>query len=268
MPLRVNPILLLSIIIVLILSFWIFASASGGGTAGDAVSVGMSQMGKPFVMSTDGPNTFSCSGLMRYIMRTIGVDGDAPWVPEGYLGKYAPVDPANMQPGDIVIYPNWATMYVGNGMVLNANEDLGKVTETPMSVAGVPEGVVRPPYGGQQVPPSGATDPTPGAPVTGPTTTTAPTTAANPPAGQDQVQADPMPLTTQAAQGDAADSLPPPPPPSEVPQAAPSDAVRPTSDPATDPLPQSPASDVPQAPSGVTDQTVAPPPSSATNLPT
>jgi hypothetical protein len=150
MPLRVNPIILLGLVITLILSFGIFASAQlGGGTAGDAISVGEAQMGKPWQMATDGPSTFSCAGLMRYIMRTIGVDGDAPWVPEGFLSKYAAVDPANLQPGDIVIYPDWATMYVGNGMVLNSNEALGYVTETPMSEAGTPEGMVRPPYGGQ-----------------------------------------------------------------------------------------------------------------------
>ncbi len=79
-------------------------------------------MGKPFRMSTDGPDALSCSGLMRYVLRTTGADADAPWVPEAYLSKYAPVNRANLQPGDIVIFPGWATMYAGNGMLLNANE--------------------------------------------------------------------------------------------------------------------------------------------------
>jgi cell wall-associated NlpC family hydrolase len=150
MPLRVNPILLLGLVITLILSLGILASAQlGGGTASDAIGVGEAQMGKPWKMATDGPDTFSCAGLMRYIMRTIGVDGDAPWVPEGYLGKYRHVDPADLQPGDMVIYPDWATMYAGDGMLLNSNQELGYVTLTPMSEAGTPEGMVRPPYGGQ-----------------------------------------------------------------------------------------------------------------------
>lgn len=173
---RVNPMLLLSFIIVLILSFAIFASAqvgmnpvtslggaSGsadvqpvGSTAADAVSVGEAQLGKPFVMATDGPGTFSCSGLMRYILRTTGVDENAPWVPEEYLSRYTLVDLVNVQPGDLVIMPNWATMYVGNGMLLNANEVLGTVTHTPLIYAGAPLGAVRPPYVGSQ---SGATQP-------------------------------------------------------------------------------------------------------------
>jgi hypothetical protein len=161
MPLRVNPIVLLGLTVVLVLSLGIVANAQlGGGSAGDAVGVGEAQLGKPFVMATDGPDTFSCVGLMRHILRTIGVDGDAPWVPEAYLSKYSPVDLANLQPGDIVIYPGWATMYVGNGELLNANEVRGFVTHTPMSYAGVPLGAVRPPYGGSQQPPSeGVADP-------------------------------------------------------------------------------------------------------------
>ncbi len=146
---RVNPIVLFGLVIVLVLSGAIFATArSGGGTAGDAVGVGEAQVGKPFVMGMDGPGSFSCTGLMRYILRTTGVDANAPWSPEGYLGTYTPVAPGDLQPGDIVIYPGWATMYVGNGMVLNANEMEGFVTHTPMSVAGEPSGIVRPPYGG------------------------------------------------------------------------------------------------------------------------
>jgi len=150
----------LGLIIFLVLSLGILANAQlGGGSAGDAIGVGEAQLGKPYVMSTDGPDTFSCVGLMRYILRTIGVDGNAPWAPEAYLSKYTRVDPANLQPGDIVIYPGWATMYVGNGMLLNANEVLHTVTHTPMSVAGVPLGIVRPPYAGSQ-PLSEAIEPT------------------------------------------------------------------------------------------------------------
>ena len=153
---RVNPIVLLGFIVVLMLSLSILASAQlGGGTASDAVGVGEAQMGKPFRMSTDGPDTFSCVGLMRHILRTVGVDANAPWVPEAYLDKYAPVDLANLQPGDIVIMPNWATMYVGNGLLLNANEATGNVTHTPISSV-TPLGAARPPYGGQ--PPVPTTD--------------------------------------------------------------------------------------------------------------
>ena len=67
-------------------------------------------------------------------------------MPEEYLGRYAPIDPAKIHLRDIVIYPNWAAMYMGNGMVLNANEFEGFVTHTSRGVAGESLGIVRPPY--------------------------------------------------------------------------------------------------------------------------
>ena len=65
---------------------------------------------------------------------------------EDYLSAYASVAPEDLQPGDIVIYSDWATMYVGDGMVLNANEVDRQVTYTAMSAVGEPLGIVRPPY--------------------------------------------------------------------------------------------------------------------------
>jgi cell wall-associated NlpC family hydrolase len=134
--------------LVLVLSVAITAGARPAptGSAEAAIAVGEAQVGKPFQYGAEGPDAFSCVGLMRYILRTSGVDAEAPWVPEEYLSAYAPVAPDDLQPGDIVIYPDWATMYVGDGMVLNSNEVDGQVTYTPMSAVGEPLGIVRPPY--------------------------------------------------------------------------------------------------------------------------
>ena len=143
---RVNLIILLGLIIALVFSFGLLASAQTAGTADAAVAIGKQQVGKPFQYGADGPDSFSCVGLMRYILRTNGTDPDAPWVPEEYLNKYQRVSLQNLQPGDIVIYPDWATMYVGDGWLLNANQLEGKVTYTRMDYAGTPLGAVRPPY--------------------------------------------------------------------------------------------------------------------------
>ena len=143
---RVNLIILLGLVIALVLSFALAASAQTKGSAASAVAIGKEQLGKPFAYATDGPDSFSCAGLMRYILRENGNDSDAPWVPEEYLNKYQQVSAADMQPGDIVIMSDWATMYVGDGMLLNANQLTGEVTLTPIEYAGEPLGVVRPPY--------------------------------------------------------------------------------------------------------------------------
>jgi cell wall-associated NlpC family hydrolase len=137
---------LLGLVAIIVTAFATSANAQSTGYASyGTVEVGEAQVGKPFAWGTDGPDTFSCSGLMRYILRTSGIDYDAPWTPEDYLSRYAPVAPGDLQPGDIVVYPDdWMTMYVGNGQLLNANEWQGVVTYTPMEYAGEPVGIVRP----------------------------------------------------------------------------------------------------------------------------
>ncbi len=148
---RVGLIMLASVMLVLFLGITAIAqpappAAPAAGSAAAALAVGNEQLGKPFAYGAEGPDAFSCVGLMRYVLSTAGVDYNAPWVPEAYLTTYAPVASGDLQPGDIVIYPDWATMYAGDGMVLNANVVDGQVSLTPMSVVGQPLGIVRPPY--------------------------------------------------------------------------------------------------------------------------
>ena len=148
---RVNPLILLGLVIVLVLSFSLAASAQTKGSAESAVAIGKAQLGDPFVYGADGPDSFSCTGLMRYILRENGNDPDAPWVAEEYLNRYTRVSAADMKPGDIVIFSgDWATMYVGDDMLLNANEVAGQVVLTPRGSAGEPLGVARPNYNSQE----------------------------------------------------------------------------------------------------------------------
>jgi hypothetical protein len=145
MPRRLKPIVLLSLIVVLILSLALFAGAqSGGGSPGNAVGAAMGQVGKPYAWGTDGPGTFSCVGLVRFALRSVGIN-DAPWDHYAYLSLYPKV--ASPQPGDVVVYPDGAAMYIGNGQVVMANEVDQVVGTYPMNTIGTPVGFARP-YGG------------------------------------------------------------------------------------------------------------------------
>ena len=148
MPRRVNLIIFLGLVVVIVLSSGVSASARpDAGSANAAIATGEKQLGKPYQKFTDGPKTFSCTGLMRYILREAGVDNDAPWVATDFLDRYERISPRNMKPGDIVVFPgDYAGMYVGDGMLLNANSVAGKVTYTDMSYLAEPLGVARPPY--------------------------------------------------------------------------------------------------------------------------
>jgi cell wall-associated NlpC family hydrolase len=146
---RLNPVILLSLVTVIVLSLGLTAGAQlapapapapvGGG---GALGVAMGQVGKPFAWGAEGPHAFSCTGLLRYSLRGAGINPAAPWVPEEYLGLYPAVPLDQLQPGDIVIYPGWGTMYAGNGNIVAANEGLGMVAVTPMGPGAL--GAVRP----------------------------------------------------------------------------------------------------------------------------
>jgi cell wall-associated NlpC family hydrolase len=145
--LRVNLIILLGLVVVLVLSFGVPVSARAAGSAKAALAIGEKQLGKPYREATDGPKTFSCSGLIRHILREAGVDSNAPWVGTDYLARYERVKPDKMKPGDIVVYPGDHTaMYAGDNTVLNSNSMAGEVTYTDMGYLGKPLGVARPPY--------------------------------------------------------------------------------------------------------------------------
>jgi hypothetical protein len=141
MPRRVKPIMLLSLVIALVLSLGLFAGAQSGG---GAVGTALGQVGKPYAFGTDGPGTFSCTGLVRFALRSVGIM-DAPWDHYAYLSAYPTV--ASPEPGDVVVYPDGAAMYIGNDQVVMANHADGQVGTYPMGSIGQPVGFARP-YGG------------------------------------------------------------------------------------------------------------------------
>ena len=142
---RVNPVVLISLITALILSIAIFAAANTGGGRDAALGAATGQVGMPYGFGTDGPGSFSCTGLVRHALRSAGVDPNAPWDHMAYLGAYPTV--SEPQPGDVVVYPDGAAMYAGNGQVVMANHADGVVGLYGMNEIGTPVGFANP-YGG------------------------------------------------------------------------------------------------------------------------
>jgi hypothetical protein len=143
---RVNPVVLISLITALILSLAIFAAAKpGGGSPDAALGAAMGAVGAPYGFGTDGGGSFSCTGLVRHALRSAGVDPNAPWDHMAYLSVYPTV--SDPQPGDVVVYPDGAAMYAGDGTIVMANEVDGVVGTYGLNEVGTPVGFARP-YGG------------------------------------------------------------------------------------------------------------------------
>jgi len=143
---RVNPMVLISLIAALVLSIAIFAAAKpGGGSPDAALGTALGQVGTPYGFGSDGGGSFSCTGLVRHALRSAGVDPNAPWDHMAYLSVYPTV--SEPQPGDVVVYPDGAAMYAGDGTIVMANEVDGVVGTYGLNEVGTPVGFARP-YGG------------------------------------------------------------------------------------------------------------------------
>jgi len=94
------------------------ASTSAGGRA---VAYARAQLGKPYVWSTEGPNSFDCSGLTMMAWRSAGVS--IPRVSGAQYGIGRHISKSALEPGDLVFFGSpihHVGIYVGGGMMIEA----------------------------------------------------------------------------------------------------------------------------------------------------
>ncbi len=110
----------------------------GAPDAALAVQAALDQLGKPYVWGGATPAVgFDCSGLVMYAWGAAGIS-----LPHYSVFQYEdtePVTAADLLPGDIVFYdtgvgpqPGHEAMYIGNGMVVSADEPGTVVQVQPM----------------------------------------------------------------------------------------------------------------------------------------
>jgi cell wall-associated NlpC family hydrolase len=87
-----------------------------------ALLFAMSQVGKPYVYATAGPDTYDCSGLTMRAWAEAGLG--LQHFSGAQLAEGAPVPPISLQPGDLLTYgplgADHVTMYLGQGLVVEA----------------------------------------------------------------------------------------------------------------------------------------------------
>lgn len=91
------------------------SAPSVSAASGSFVGRAMAQIGKPYVYGAAGANAFDCSGLVQWAF-----GGNLPRTAyaQGLAGT--PVNPSNMQPGDLVYTSYHIGIYVGNGKMVHA----------------------------------------------------------------------------------------------------------------------------------------------------
>lgn len=82
----------------------------------------VAQIGKPYVWGATGPNSYDCSGLMLRGFQAAGVRS-MPRVSQGQQAWATPIDPKDIQPGDLVFFGDPAYhvgVYIGGGLMIDA----------------------------------------------------------------------------------------------------------------------------------------------------
>jgi cell wall-associated NlpC family hydrolase len=107
------------------------ANVPVSGRAAAAVHFAMAQVGKAYVYGAAGPNAYDCSGLTMAAWGAAGVG-----LPHSSSAQYnsgTHISASQLQPGDLVFYYHPIShvgMYIGNGMIVNAENPSAGVRVT------------------------------------------------------------------------------------------------------------------------------------------
>ena len=94
---------------------------------GDIVSLGLAQVGKPYIYATRGPNSFDCSGLTHWLYKQIyGITLSASSA--GQTAHGYKVSKGDLRPGDLLFFATMGGgrvshvgMYIGDGQMVHAS---------------------------------------------------------------------------------------------------------------------------------------------------
>lgn len=114
------------------------------GNVEDFIDVAMNQLGKPYIYSTEGPDSFDCSGLVYYCLRSVGISISrysssglsqvSSW--ETVNGK------GNLRRGDLIFYKTngsssdkvtHVAIWLGGNSLIHASASAGKICTTTWS---------------------------------------------------------------------------------------------------------------------------------------
>ena len=110
--------------------------APNRGVGRDAVvELAYKQLGKKYVWGAEGPNSFDCSGLTKYVYRNaLGKTIPRTSAAQSSYGQY--VSKSNLQPGDLVFSGangkvSHVGIYIGNGKMIHAPQtgDVVKISD-------------------------------------------------------------------------------------------------------------------------------------------
>lgn len=99
------------------------------------------QLGKTYVYSTEGPNTFDCSGFVYYVLKYMGVSTSR-YSAAGFSGvnSWEKIGRSDLEPGDLLFFKSDSSssightgIYIGDNSFIHASSSAGKVKISEMT---------------------------------------------------------------------------------------------------------------------------------------
>jgi cell wall-associated NlpC family hydrolase len=98
----------------------------GGRGIAAVIAYAWAQVGKPYILGSDGPGAFDCSGLTMQAYKRAGIT--LPHSSGDQASMARTVSRAEARPGDLVVGPGHIGIYLGDGMMIDAgNSRVGVV---------------------------------------------------------------------------------------------------------------------------------------------
>lgn len=100
-----------------------YTAPPGSGVGHAALQAALTKLGSPYSWGANGPGSFDCSGLVQWAYQQAGVSLPRTSQSQGQVGTH--VDPADLQPGNIVTFYPGAThvgIYAGDGTIVHASD--------------------------------------------------------------------------------------------------------------------------------------------------
>ncbi len=116
----------------------------GTGAADAVVLRAREQLGRQYRFASSSPDRgFDCSGLAKYVLRSVGVDLPHSAARIAHEGVPVPADSATLRPGDLLLFGRGRStrishvgIYVGDGRMIHASTSQRRVVETRIPTKG------------------------------------------------------------------------------------------------------------------------------------
>jgi cell wall-associated NlpC family hydrolase len=95
--------------------------APDSATGAAVVEIALKYLGCPYVWAAEGPDSFDCSGLVRYVYKQVGIT--LPHSSRLQANYGTAVAKADLQPGDLIFFYNpihHVAIYIGDGQMVHA----------------------------------------------------------------------------------------------------------------------------------------------------